>query len=197
MSPDQYSVVLHLILLRTLPPDLGLLYRQRRKDALKDVSKVSASPSARSNEHKEIFDFLGDQVEIRENIRSTCPQQSMRHGRGRCNTSHHIDSLNSITLGFHHLSSGLPGCNLCNARYHSIATAQQQSRPRRESVCMRAGAVSDVAWATIPQDSVGQRTVSSAASVHDGTSRRCATFNTLRKNSSLPAGRQSTIAAKG
>ncbi|XP_077548306.1 uncharacterized protein LOC144161520 [Haemaphysalis longicornis] len=72
VSPDQYSVVLHRVLLWTLPHDLGLLYRQRLKEAQQDAFEVSASPSARSKEIKVILDFLRAQVEIREESASDC-----------------------------------------------------------------------------------------------------------------------------
>ncbi|XP_077561662.1 uncharacterized protein LOC144177980 [Haemaphysalis longicornis] len=50
ISPAQYSVVLHHVLLWTLQHDLGYLFRQRLKEAQQDASEISASPPARSKD---------------------------------------------------------------------------------------------------------------------------------------------------
>ncbi|XP_077564559.1 uncharacterized protein LOC144180026 [Haemaphysalis longicornis] len=147
VSPDQYSVVLHRVLLRTLPHDLGLLYRQRLKEEHQDASEVSASPSARSKDVKVILDFLRVQVEIREESASDCSVPSTRRGQGRQQSSPpRTDPPTAMSLGTQSPSSGLHGCELCNARDHDIAYCrapmspeEKQKRLQASKCCFRCG----------------------------------------------------------
>ncbi|XP_077548006.1 uncharacterized protein LOC144160659 [Haemaphysalis longicornis] len=133
VSPDQYSVVLHRVMLRTLPHDLGLLYRQRLKEEHQDASEVSASPSARSKEIKVILDFLRVQVEILEESTSDCSDPSTRRGQGRQQSSPpRIDPPTAMSLGTQLPSSGLHGCELCNARDHDIAYCRAPMSPEEK-----------------------------------------------------------------
>ncbi|KAH9375965.1 hypothetical protein HPB48_002816 [Haemaphysalis longicornis] len=93
-----------------------------------------------------------------------------------------------MTIGTQPPSSGLPGCQLCNARDHVITYCTATISPEeKRKFCRQASAASDVASATILQGSAGQRTAWSPDSVHVGTSRRCATSNALHEGSSLSA----------
>ncbi|XP_077557390.1 uncharacterized protein LOC144172577 [Haemaphysalis longicornis] len=77
VAATEYAVVLHRVLMKALPPDLGILYRQRAKEASSSDGAASSSGSARQVSERassserakqvdEILDFLRIQVEVRE-----------------------------------------------------------------------------------------------------------------------------------
>lgn len=147
VSPDQYSVVLHRVLLRTLPHDLGLLYRQRLKEAQQDASEVSASPSARSKEIKVILDFLRVQVEIREESASdrSVPSTHRVQERGQSSPSR-VVLPTAMTLSAQCPSAGRPRCQLCNAQDHvlahctsAVSPEEKRKRLQANRCCFRCG----------------------------------------------------------
>ncbi|XP_077531153.1 uncharacterized protein LOC144143243 [Haemaphysalis longicornis] len=70
IAPDRYAVIIHRVLLKALPHDIALLYRQRMKESA--ANEVNGD----AKQLQEILDFLGIQVEIREEgyVDSTGPQ---------------------------------------------------------------------------------------------------------------------------
>ncbi|KAH7973100.1 hypothetical protein HPB52_021597 [Rhipicephalus sanguineus] len=65
VSPDQYNVVLSRVLMRCLPDDLAILYRQKSKEAAQDTSGI-ATPEERALQDAEMLSFLRIQIEVRE-----------------------------------------------------------------------------------------------------------------------------------
>ncbi|XP_077545161.1 uncharacterized protein LOC144158266 [Haemaphysalis longicornis] len=70
IAPDRYAVIIHRVLLKALPHDIALLYRQRMKESA--ANEVNGD----AKQVQEILDFLRIQVEIREEgyMDSTDPQ---------------------------------------------------------------------------------------------------------------------------
>ncbi|KAH7962266.1 hypothetical protein HPB52_015123 [Rhipicephalus sanguineus] len=60
-----YNVVLNRVLMRCLPDDLAILYRQKSKEAAQDTSGI-ATPEERARQHAEMLSFLRIQIEVRE-----------------------------------------------------------------------------------------------------------------------------------
>ncbi|XP_077550653.1 uncharacterized protein LOC144163843 [Haemaphysalis longicornis] len=146
VSPDQYSVVLHRVLLRTLPHDLGLLYRQRLKEAQQDTSEASASPSARSKEIKVILDFLRVQVEIREESASDRSVPSKHRVQERRQSSPPRVVLPTAMTLSAQCPSGRPRCQLCNAQDHvlahctsAVSPEEKRKRLQANRCCFRCG----------------------------------------------------------
>ncbi|KAH7935198.1 hypothetical protein HPB52_004786 [Rhipicephalus sanguineus] len=65
VSPDQYNVVLNRVLMRCLPDDLAILYRQKSKEAAQNTSGI-ATPEERARQAAEMLSFLRIQIEVRE-----------------------------------------------------------------------------------------------------------------------------------
>ncbi|XP_077536079.1 uncharacterized protein LOC144148418 [Haemaphysalis longicornis] len=70
IAPDRYAVIIHRVLLKALPHDIALLYRQRMKESA--ANEVNGD----AKQVQEILDFLRIQVYIREEgyMDSTGPQ---------------------------------------------------------------------------------------------------------------------------
>ncbi|XP_037518298.1 uncharacterized protein LOC119395079 [Rhipicephalus sanguineus] len=68
VSPDQYTVVLNRVLMRCLPENLAIIYRQKTKET-NCASSIAETPEGRTRLAKEMLTFLRIQVEIREESR--------------------------------------------------------------------------------------------------------------------------------
>ncbi|XP_037521631.1 uncharacterized protein LOC119398888 [Rhipicephalus sanguineus] len=69
VPPEQYTVVLHRVLMRCLPEDLAIMYRQKKKEESThgtNASTESTPPEARTHKATDILAFLKIQVEVRE-----------------------------------------------------------------------------------------------------------------------------------
>ncbi|KAH7948141.1 hypothetical protein HPB52_018767 [Rhipicephalus sanguineus] len=69
VPPEQYTVVLHRVLMRCLPEDLAIMYRQKKKEESTRGTNASAEPTppeARTHKATDILAFLKIQVEVRE-----------------------------------------------------------------------------------------------------------------------------------
>ncbi|XP_077564690.1 uncharacterized protein LOC144180177 [Haemaphysalis longicornis] len=130
VSPDQYSVVLHRVLLRTLPHDLGLLYRQRLQEVQLDASEDA---SARSKKIKVILDFLRVQVEIREEsaFDRSVPSTHRVQEKGQSSPPR-VVLPTAMTLSAQCLSAGRPRCQLCNAQDHVLAHCTSAVSPEEK-----------------------------------------------------------------
>ncbi|XP_077553530.1 uncharacterized protein LOC144168409 [Haemaphysalis longicornis] len=75
IAPDRDAVIIHRVLLKALPHDIALLYRQRMKESTANEATGDAK------QVQEILDFLRIQVEIREeaHMDSTGPQPGSAH----------------------------------------------------------------------------------------------------------------------
>ncbi|KAH7947276.1 hypothetical protein HPB52_009136 [Rhipicephalus sanguineus] len=129
VPPEQYTVVLHRVLMRCLPEDLGIMYRQKKKEESTRGTNASAEPTppeARTHKATDILAFLKIQVEVRE------------EGKQEAASSY---THNSITVpgdmsSPRRSSQGIPSasalaateslqqrtpCVLCDSRGHSLA----------------------------------------------------------------------------
>ncbi|KAG0428729.1 hypothetical protein HPB47_024288, partial [Ixodes persulcatus] len=89
VPPSNYAVVLHRVLMRCLPADLTILYRQKLKEAA--LTPSADTPDMRPEEEvRVIMLFLQTQVEIREDVQIEHPCHSPRCG------SSPIPSLESV-----------------------------------------------------------------------------------------------------
>ncbi|XP_037520499.1 uncharacterized protein LOC119397132 [Rhipicephalus sanguineus] len=69
VPPEQYTVVLHRVLMRCLPEDLAIMYQQKKKQESTRGTTASAEPTppeARTHKATNILAFLKIQVEVRE-----------------------------------------------------------------------------------------------------------------------------------
>ncbi|KAH6925067.1 hypothetical protein HPB50_000289 [Hyalomma asiaticum] len=65
VSPGEYGAVLRRVLLKALPSDFCILYRQRQKEAL-PRDNAAASPADQAELVKDLMNFIRVQIEIRE-----------------------------------------------------------------------------------------------------------------------------------
>ncbi|KAH7935597.1 hypothetical protein HPB52_010336 [Rhipicephalus sanguineus] len=67
VPPEQYTVVLHRVLMRCLPEDLAIMYRQKKEESTRgtNASTEPTPPEARTHKATDILAFLKSQVEVR------------------------------------------------------------------------------------------------------------------------------------
>ncbi|KAH7961374.1 hypothetical protein HPB52_008579 [Rhipicephalus sanguineus] len=149
VSPDQYNVVLNRVLMRCLPDDLAILYRQKSKEAAQDTSGV-ATPEERARQVAEMLSFLRIQIEVRE---------EGRPGRTPSAFSRFLPEEDveppSAPMGHLPTESALAAesvpiteevCRLCSSFQHTIADCnvqlsaeEKRARLRTARCCYRCG----------------------------------------------------------
>ncbi|XP_064477735.1 uncharacterized protein LOC135391410 [Ornithodoros turicata] len=119
VSPAEYAVVLHRVLMRSLSEDIAVLYRQRTKE---DVAATDAAAS-RPAQVKNIMQFLQVQVESREDTRagrtrlaSTVPGTMDRSSQAPVASSTLPTALALAASSSH----PRPSCLLCNLASHTV-----------------------------------------------------------------------------
>ncbi|XP_037503407.1 uncharacterized protein LOC119378295 [Rhipicephalus sanguineus] len=149
VSPDQYNVVLNRVLMRCLPDDLAILYRQKYKEAAQDTSGI-ATPEERARQVAEMLSFLRIQIEVREEDRP---------GRTPSAFSRFLPDEDveppSAPMGHLPTASALAAesvpiteevCRLCSSCQHTIADCnvqlsaeEKRARLRTARCCYRCG----------------------------------------------------------
>ncbi|XP_077548092.1 uncharacterized protein LOC144160812 [Haemaphysalis longicornis] len=135
IAPDRYAVIIHRVLLKALPHDIALLYRQRMKESA--ANEVNGD----AKQVQEILDFLRIQVEIREEgyMDSTGPQ--VRRPPAPRPTPHEEFSPPSAAA-LHAESSPPPRgdcCPLCDGRGHGIPQCTTNVPPEEKRRRLQAG----------------------------------------------------------
>ncbi|XP_037520910.1 uncharacterized protein LOC119397560 [Rhipicephalus sanguineus] len=161
VPPDQYTVVLNRVLMRCLPEDLAILYRQKKKEESTqdgDASVEHTTPEARTHKATDILSFLKIQVEVREEGKQAAPSSHP------CHSTMVHDDMNSPTRSAHAIPSAPAlvatesqqqrtlSCVLCNSRAHSLAECtvdmsveEKKARFRNSRCCYRCGTRNHVA----------------------------------------------------
>ncbi|KAH7984209.1 hypothetical protein HPB52_018115 [Rhipicephalus sanguineus] len=161
VPPDQYTVVLNRVLMRCLPEDLAILYRQKKKEESTqdgDASAEHTTPEARTHKATDILSFLKIQVEVREEGKQAAPSSHP------CHSTMVHDDMNSPTRSAHAIPSASAlvateslqqrtlSCVLCNSRAHSLAECtadmsveEKKARLRNSRCCYRCGTRNHVA----------------------------------------------------
>ncbi|KAG0429605.1 hypothetical protein HPB47_023431 [Ixodes persulcatus] len=139
VPPNNYAVVLHRVLMRALPEDLALMYRQKIKE-----SATTDSPNALEwrpdDQVKLIMTFLQIQIEIRE---EGCMEPPTRASEG---TPH---QPNLQTQSISNKPSALPltnesvhrrvlSCPLCGSAEHEVQSCQCAKRNHIARACRTA-----------------------------------------------------------
>ncbi|KAH7947894.1 hypothetical protein HPB52_016545 [Rhipicephalus sanguineus] len=161
VPPDQYTVVLNRVLMRCLPEDLAILYRQKKKEESTqdgDASAQHTTPEARMHKATDILSFLKIQVEVREEGKQAAPSSHP------CHSTMVPDDMNSLTRSVHAIPSASAlvateplqqrtlSCVLCNSRAHSLtectaemSVEEKKARLRNSRCCYRCGTRNHVA----------------------------------------------------
>ncbi|KAH7976289.1 hypothetical protein HPB52_011006 [Rhipicephalus sanguineus] len=161
VPPEQYTVVLHRVLMRCLPEDLAIMYRQKKKEESTRGTNASAEPTppeARTHKATDILAFLKIQVEVREEGKQAAPSLHP------CHSTMVPDDMNSPTRSAHaippasalvateSLQQRTLSCVLCNSRAHSLAECtaemsveEKKARLRYSRCCYRCGTRNHVA----------------------------------------------------
>ncbi|KAH7947342.1 hypothetical protein HPB52_010254 [Rhipicephalus sanguineus] len=102
VQPDQYTVVLNRVLMKCLPEDLAILYRQKKKEESTqdgDASAEHTTPEAKTHKATDILSFLKIQVEVREEGKQAAPSSHL------CHSTMVPDDMNSPTRSPHAIPS--------------------------------------------------------------------------------------------
>ncbi|XP_077552449.1 uncharacterized protein LOC144166823 [Haemaphysalis longicornis] len=135
IAPDRYAVIIHRVLLKALPHDIALLYRQRMKESA--ANEVNGD----AKQVQEILDFLRIQVEIREEgyMDSTGPQV----GRPPAPRPTPHEEFSPPSAAALHAESSPPPrgdcCPLCDGRGHWIAQCTANVPPEEKRRRLQAG----------------------------------------------------------
>ncbi|XP_064475530.1 uncharacterized protein LOC135389409 [Ornithodoros turicata] len=160
VSPAEYAVVLHRVLMRSLPEDIPVLYRQRMKEdvaateaaasrAATDAAASREPAASRAAQVKNIMEFLQVRVESREDTRA---------GRARLASTvpGTMDSSSQAPVASSTLPTALalaassshprPSCPLCNLASHTvqechvaISTDDKRRRLTAKNCCFKCG----------------------------------------------------------
>ncbi|KAL1467384.1 hypothetical protein MTO96_042227 [Rhipicephalus appendiculatus] len=122
MSPSEYAVILHRVLMRSLPEDIAILYRQRMKET---ETNNGATPRSRQEEVRDVMKFLQIQIESREeSSRSRCLQRSSPTGHDRSHTRLQPLVPSALALAAGSATNSHACCVLCGHRDHSVKDCQ-------------------------------------------------------------------------
>ncbi|XP_037521503.1 uncharacterized protein LOC119398758 [Rhipicephalus sanguineus] len=152
VSPDQYTVVLNRVLMRCLPEDLAIMYRQKTKET-NCAPSIAETPEDRTRLAKEMLTFLRIQVEIREEgrqlSRRALQDEPRTHMPQEIYGAEPIPSASALT------GSALPvrpACPLCQSKDHTIAfcnadlsAEEKRARLQYGNCCFRCGTRNHVA----------------------------------------------------
>ncbi|KAL1470022.1 hypothetical protein MTO96_040720 [Rhipicephalus appendiculatus] len=119
---SEYAVILHRVLMRSLPEDIAILYRQRMKET---ETNNGATPRSRQEEVRDVMKFLQIQIESREeSSRSRCLQRSSptRHDRSHPRLQPPVPSALALAAGS--ATNSYACCVLCGHRDHSVKDYQ-------------------------------------------------------------------------
>ncbi|XP_077541002.1 uncharacterized protein LOC144153223 [Haemaphysalis longicornis] len=158
---DQYAVVLNHVLLRCLPDDITLMYRQRAKELCQGSTAGSATESAMSQGHgcqvKKLLEFLWIQIEIREEGKqgqplSTAARRSVQNADLNPPGQSETPVPSALALTAETESPATPASPLCDSRGHKVAdcrvsqsAAEKMARLRNARCCFRCGRSNHVA----------------------------------------------------
>ncbi|XP_037505817.1 uncharacterized protein LOC119382165 [Rhipicephalus sanguineus] len=152
VSPDQYTVVLNRVLMRCLPEDLAIMYRQKTKET-NCAPSIAETPEDRTRLAKEMLTFLRIQVEIREEgrqlSRRALQDEPRTHMPEEIYGAEPIPSASALT------GSALPvrpACPLCQSKDHTIAfcnadlsAEEKRARLQYANCCFRCGTRNHIA----------------------------------------------------
>ncbi|KAH7981610.1 hypothetical protein HPB52_000214 [Rhipicephalus sanguineus] len=152
VSPDQYTVVLNRVLMRCLPEDLAIIYRQKTKET-NCAPSIAESPEDRTRLAKEMLTFLRIQLEIREEgrqlSRRALQDEPRTHMPEEIYGAEPIPSASALT------GSNLPvrlACPLCQSKDHMIAfcnanlsAEEKRARLQYANCCFRCGTRNHIA----------------------------------------------------
>ncbi|XP_037521388.1 uncharacterized protein LOC119398627 [Rhipicephalus sanguineus] len=129
VPPEQYIVVLHRVLMRCLPEDLRIMYRQKKKEESTrgtNASAESTPPEARTHKATDILAFLKIQVEVREEGKqeaaSSYTQNSITEPGDMSSPTRSSQGIPSASAlaATESLQQRTP-CVLCDSRGHGLA----------------------------------------------------------------------------
>ncbi|KAH7975612.1 hypothetical protein HPB52_003705 [Rhipicephalus sanguineus] len=149
VSPDQYNVVLNRVLMRCLPDDLAILYRQKPKEAAQDTSGI-ATPEERARQVAEMLSFLRIQIEVREEGRPGrtpsafsrfLPDEDVEPPSA---PTGHLPTASALAAESVPITEEV--CRLCSSCQHTIADCnvqlsaeEKRARLRTARCCYRCG----------------------------------------------------------
>ncbi|XP_037502613.1 uncharacterized protein LOC119377081 [Rhipicephalus sanguineus] len=122
VQASEYAVILHRVLMRALPEDIAILYRQRMKET---EANDGATPRSRQEEVRDVMKFLQIQIESREESsrsrslrKSSLVAQEQRHPR----LQPPVPSAVALAAGSANNSHAC--CVLCGHRDHIVKDCQ-------------------------------------------------------------------------
>ncbi|KAH7969807.1 hypothetical protein HPB52_021965 [Rhipicephalus sanguineus] len=149
VSPDQYNMVLNRVLMRCLPDDLAILYRQKSKEAAQDTSGI-ATPEERARQDAEMLSFLRIQIEVREEGRPgrtpsafsrLLPEEDVEPPSAPMG---HLSTASALAAESAAVTEEV--CPLCSSCQHTIADCnvqlsaeEKRARLRTARCCYRCG----------------------------------------------------------
>ncbi|KAH7951754.1 hypothetical protein HPB52_012518 [Rhipicephalus sanguineus] len=149
VSPDQYNVVLNRVLMRCLPDDLAILYRQKSKEAPQDTSGI-ATPEERARQVAQMLSFLRIQIEVREEGRPgrtpsafsrLLPEEDVEPPSA---PMEHLPTASALAA--ESVAATEEVCPLCSSCQHTIADCnvqlsaeEKRARLRTARCCYRCG----------------------------------------------------------
>ncbi|KAL1466543.1 hypothetical protein MTO96_026581 [Rhipicephalus appendiculatus] len=122
VQASEYAVILHRVLMRSLPEDIAILYRQRMKET---ETNNGATPRSRQEEVRDVMKFLQIQIESREeSSRSRCLQRSSPTGHDRSHPRLQPPVPSALALAAGSATNSHACCVLCGHRDHSVKDCQ-------------------------------------------------------------------------
>ncbi|KAL1466386.1 hypothetical protein MTO96_042771 [Rhipicephalus appendiculatus] len=119
---SEYAVILHRVLMRSLPEDIAILYRQRMKET---ETNNGATPRSRQEEVRDVMKFPQIQIESREeSSRSRCLQRSSPTGHDRSHPRLQPPVPSALALAAGSATNSHACCVLCGHRDHSVKDCQ-------------------------------------------------------------------------
>ncbi|KAH7943788.1 hypothetical protein HPB52_011739 [Rhipicephalus sanguineus] len=129
VSPGEYCTVLRRILLKALPPDLSILYRQRQKEALL-AENADASQGAQSQQVKDLMNFIRVQIEIgEESGLEEAPSSTSRRHPQRELRPPQPPLPSAVALSTEVRPPYSRPCLLCNSPEHTIQECSERITP--------------------------------------------------------------------
>ncbi|XP_064458861.1 uncharacterized protein LOC135369129 [Ornithodoros turicata] len=143
----EYAVVLHRVLMRSLPEDIAVLYRQRLKTQDKQDAPSSSAAGSRAEEVNTAMEFLRVQVESREETKAARVKENSNLAsteRVHSRSSSHLPTALALATG-----SAPPDqltCPLCDQSGHttqechaSLSTDEKRRRLSARRCCFKCG----------------------------------------------------------
>ncbi|KAH7974958.1 hypothetical protein HPB49_022054 [Dermacentor silvarum] len=121
VSPDEYAAVLRRVIMKALPPDLGMLYRQRLKEASLNHDDTAAITEDKSHQVKHLMTCLRIQVKVKEEgAFDLASSPAIQRHDPRESRPLELNPSSSAALSTVVRSPFTRPCLLCNTSHHTV-----------------------------------------------------------------------------